>query len=134
MRSRAAWVVVFTVAAACGAAPTRTASSTPPPTSEPPAELPPDAGYEPAACGGAKLRVAFYNAGQALAALVTLPDGKHILVDAGESATRPGCGAPCKVWHQRMMDVLTRDLGERRSTSCGSRIPIPTTSAARSTC
>jgi competence protein ComEC len=43
---------------------------------------------------------------------VTLPDGKHILVDAGESATRPGCGAPCKVWHQRVMDGLARDLGE----------------------
>jgi hypothetical protein len=40
--------------------------------------------------------VTLYNAGQALSALVTLPDGKHILVDASESPTRPGCGAPCQ--------------------------------------
>jgi hypothetical protein len=31
-----------------------------------------DGGLVPVACGGAKLRVAFFNAGQALAALVTL--------------------------------------------------------------
>lgn len=63
------------------------------------------------ACGGKKLRVAFYDAGQALAALVTLPDGKHILVDAGESPTRAGCGKACKDWHERVLAGLTRDLG-----------------------
>jgi competence protein ComEC len=106
MHSRAVWVVAFTVAAACGGAPK------PPITSTPPPEPTPDAGSEPAACGGGKLQVAFFNAGQALAALVTLPDGKHILVDAGESPTRPGCGAPCASWHQPVMDGLARELGD----------------------
>jgi competence protein ComEC len=53
----------------------------------------------------------FFDAGQALSVLVTLPDGKHILVDAGELPTRPGCGAPCTEWHQRVMTGLARELG-----------------------
>jgi competence protein ComEC len=65
----------------------------------------------PTPCGGDQLRVAFYNAGQALAALVTLPDGRYILVDTGESPTRAGCGAPCKEWHRRVMAGLAKDLG-----------------------
>lgn len=52
----------------------------------------------------------FYDAGQALAALVTLPDQRRILVDTGESPSRPGCGAPCKAWHQRVIDGLRVDL------------------------
>lgn len=64
-----------------------------------------------AQCGGSELRVAFYDAGQALAALVTLPDGQRILVDAGESPTRAGCGKPCKEWHARVLAGLERDIG-----------------------
>ncbi len=118
MRSRGMVVLAILMVAACGGAPTRTATSTPQPEpvqpeSKPPTEPAPDhelpAG--PAVCGGQPLRVAFFNAGQALSALVTLPDGKHILVDAGESATRPGCGAPCKEWHGRVMTGLARELG-----------------------
>jgi len=56
------------------------------------------------------MRIAFYDAGQALAALVTLPDGKTILVDAGESPTRAGCGAPCKAWHARVLAGLEKDV------------------------
>src|SRR6185436_10217291 len=69
--------------------------------------------FLPQTCGGKKLRVAFYNAGQALAALVTLPDDKHILIDAGESPSRGGC-KPCKEWHQRVVAGLERDLGNKR--------------------
>jgi competence protein ComEC len=56
------------------------------------------------------MTVHFYDAGQALAALVTLPDGRHVLIDAGESPTRPAC-KPCKEWHQRVMAGLKEDLG-----------------------
>src|SRR5688572_15689689 len=64
-----------------------------------------------AVCGGDPLRVTFYNAGQGLAALVTLPTGEHILVDTGESSKRAGCGAPCKGWHSHVMQRLAEDLG-----------------------
>jgi beta-lactamase superfamily II metal-dependent hydrolase len=67
---------------------------------------------DPAAarCGGAPLSVTFYDAGQALAALVTLPDGRHILVDAGEDPQRAGCGAVCRGWHARVVAGVTADL------------------------
>jgi len=65
----------------------------------------------PQARGGKKMRVAFYNAGQALAALVALPNGKNILVDAGESPTRAGCGKPCKDWHARVLSGLAKHPG-----------------------
>jgi len=44
-------------------------------------------------CGGVRrLTVHFYDVGQALAALVELPDGRHILVDAGDVPRKPlGC-------------------------------------------
>lgn len=64
------------------------------------------------ACGGAPLTATFYDAGQALAALVTLPDGRRVLVDAGESPSRPGCGQPCRDGNQRVLDGLARDLGD----------------------
>lgn len=56
------------------------------------------------------MTVHFYDAGQALSALVTLPDGRHLLVDAGESPKRGGC-AECKDWHRRVMEGLRKDLG-----------------------
>src|SRR5262249_6276077 len=34
-----------------------------------------------------------------------------ILVDTGESATRAGCGAPCKAASQHLVEQLTADLG-----------------------
>jgi len=123
MWSRSA-VVLFTLftAAACGhPSPPRAPGPPPQPevgTARPahalppqPEPEPPDQPPPPSTCGGPKLRVAFFNAGQALAALVTLPDGRHILVDTGDAATRPGCGAPCKAWHQRVMAGLARELG-----------------------
>lgn len=66
-----------------------------------------------AACEeGEPMTVRFYDAGQALAALVTLPDGRHIMVDAGEAPDRAACGAPCKAWHRRVKEGLARDLGQ----------------------
>ena len=65
---------------------------------------------DPDICGGDPLRVTFYDAGQALAALVTRPDGRRVLIDIGESPTRPGCGQACKAWHQRVVDSLVDEL------------------------
>src|SRR5262249_3872483 len=47
-------------------------------------------------CGGGTMTVRFYDVGEALAALVALPDGRHILVDTGDGARRTGCGAICQ--------------------------------------
>lgn len=60
------------------------------------------------------MRVHFYDAGQALTALVVLPDGRCVLVDAGENPKRAGCGKPCQDWHERVMSGLRRDLEGRR--------------------
>src|SRR5690348_6889012 len=65
---------------------------------------------DPKACAGdCALTVRFYDAGQALSALVTLPDGRQVLVDTGESPQRPCSG--CRGWHDRVMTGLRRDLG-----------------------
>jgi competence protein ComEC len=64
----------------------------------------------PDACPpGAPMRVRFYDAGQALAALVELPDGRRVLVDAGEDPDRAGC-RECAAWHERVLAGLRRDL------------------------
>ena len=48
------------------------------------------------ACGaGRSLVVHFYDLGQALSALVDLPDGRHVLVDTGERPHRPADCATC---------------------------------------
>lgn len=70
-------------------------------------------GGESSSCDeGDPMTVRFYDAGQALAALVTLPDGRHIMVDAGEAPDRAACGAPCKSWHRQVKEGLARDLGQ----------------------
>jgi competence protein ComEC len=58
------------------------------------------------------MTVHFFDAGQALSVLVTLPDGRRLLVDAGESPRRPCKG--CKAWHDRVMAGLKNDLGTGR--------------------
>jgi competence protein ComEC len=60
--------------------------------------------------GGRRLTVHFYDVGQALAALVDLPDGRHVLVDTGDSPRRPGCGEPCTSADQHLLDKLRADL------------------------
>jgi hypothetical protein len=60
--------------------------------------------------GGSKLRVHFYNVSQALG---DLPDGRHVLVDTGDSPKRPGCGAVCASAHSTLVSKLAADLARR---------------------
>ena len=62
------------------------------------------------------LTVRFFDVAQGLAVLVELPGGETILVDLGESPTRPGCGVVCKEAHGRLLERLTAVLGERPIT------------------
>jgi competence protein ComEC len=65
-------------------------------------------------CGdGAPMKVHFYDVGQGLAALVELPTGQLVLVDAGESPTRAGCGKVCAGWNDRFLEQLSRDVAGR---------------------
>lgn len=62
-------------------------------------------------CGdGRAMTVRFYDVGQALAVLVELPDGRHILVDAGDEPHRPGCGEACAAANRHLLDSLRHDL------------------------
>ncbi len=91
-----------------GCGPAREAST---PSEIPSGESPPAIARRHARCGsGEPMTVRFYDAGQALAALVELPDGRRVLVDAGESPTRAHCEA-CEAWHARTMAALRRDVG-----------------------
>ena len=56
------------------------------------------------------MTVRFYDVGQGLAVLVTLPDGRHMLVDTGDSPRRPNCGRPCEAASSRLLAELRRDL------------------------
>jgi competence protein ComEC len=53
----------------------------------------------------------FYDVGQALAVLVELPDGRRVLVDAGDEAQREGCGPACARAQAHLLGQLKRDLG-----------------------
>jgi competence protein ComEC len=107
---------------ACGAAipppvapPPAPPPSTPPAASNTPAEARPAAAANATAtCGGAPLTVHFFDVGQGLSALVKLPDGRSILVDAGESPKRPGCGAACEAWNTRLLAALPAALGSSK--------------------
>jgi len=70
---------------------------------------PPPPPAPPAPACVSPLAVHFYDAGQALAALVELADGRKILVDTGDSPTRPDC-TTCKAAHEHVMQALARDL------------------------
>lgn len=70
----------------------------------------PDAPPAQQTCGGSPLHVHFYNVAQALAALVDLPDGRHILVDTADSATREECGSSCVAAHDHLVTMLRDDL------------------------
>lgn len=59
------------------------------------------------------MRIKFYDVGQGLAVLVTLPDGRHIVVDTGVLPDFPAC-APCKSWSQRYLEALARDVPDHR--------------------
>lgn len=65
------------------------------------------------ACGAGELVLRFFDVGQGLAVLIELPTSEVILVDTGESPSRPGCGAPCADAHARFMRRLGDSLGGR---------------------
>jgi competence protein ComEC len=56
------------------------------------------------------MTVRFYDVGQALAVLVELPDGRHVLVDTGDDARRSGCGPACAAASGHLLDALRSDL------------------------
>jgi competence protein ComEC len=58
------------------------------------------------------MKVRFYDVGQALSALVELPDGRRILVDTGEQPTR--CGKPCKDWSAHLLAALAKDVPDKK--------------------
>jgi competence protein ComEC len=58
------------------------------------------------------MRVHFYDVGEALAALVDLPDGRHILVDAGANPHRPGCDYICASENEHLLRRLSIQLGD----------------------
>jgi competence protein ComEC len=62
-------------------------------------------------CGGKPLSVKFYDVGQALSVLVSLPDGQHVLVDTGEAAKR--CAA-CKAWSEHLLSGLATDIPDKQ--------------------
>jgi competence protein ComEC len=65
----------------------------------------------PYACGdGRAMTVRFYDVGQALAVLVELPDGRHVLVDTGDEPHRPGCGEACTAANAHLLSSLRTDL------------------------
>ena len=64
-----------------------------------------------AVCGGGRrMTVHFYDVGEALSALVDLPDGRHILVDTGDGAHRAGCGDSCETAGRHLIQQLRTDL------------------------
>jgi beta-lactamase superfamily II metal-dependent hydrolase len=73
-------------------------------------------GAPPAVLGAAsppangRMTVHFYDVGQGLAALVDLPGGGHVLVDAGDQPRRPGCGEACSAADEHLVRRLREDL------------------------
>ncbi len=57
-----------------------------------------------------RMTIHFYDVGQGLAALVDLPDGRHVLVDTGDRPHRPGCGDPCEIASRHLTARLRDDL------------------------
>lgn len=107
----AAFALAFVPVGCSGQGPSPVVSPSPIPSAS---SLPsPAPTNPPAACGGAKLRVHFYDVTQALAALVELPDGRNILVDTGDLPKRSGCGHVCADAHARLMTKLRADLRAR---------------------
>lgn len=60
-----------------------------------------------------KMTVTFIDVAQGLSAFVEMPDGRHLLVDTGDSPTRPGCGVVCREKSEHMLDKVRRLLGDQ---------------------
>ena len=91
------------------------------------------------------MTVHFYDVGQALAVLVELPDGRHVLVDTGDEPHRPGCGEACGAANAHLLSSLRADLhgapidllwithphsGPHRRRALGARRPSPCASSS----
>jgi beta-lactamase superfamily II metal-dependent hydrolase len=83
---------------------TLTLAYDPPPPPQP-------AGSQPTSCTPTHpLTLHFYDVAQALAVLVDLPDGRHILVDTGDAPGRRGCGDTCDAADRHLLARLATDL------------------------
>jgi competence protein ComEC len=61
-------------------------------------------------CGaGKRMTLRFYDVGDGMAALVELPDGRHILVDTGDSPRQRGCEM-CSVQDEHLLRRMSIDL------------------------
>jgi competence protein ComEC len=58
---------------------------------------------------GRPMRVHFYDVAQGLAVLVTLPDGRQILVDTADAPNRPGCSLLCAEANQHLLAGLSKE-------------------------
>ncbi len=88
--------------------PARPASEVP---ARPASEALADPPKEIAPCDHSRaLKLHFYDVGQALAVLVDLPDGRHVLVDTGDSPHRRGCGDECATKDAHLLASLRNDL------------------------
>jgi competence protein ComEC len=93
--------ILSLLAAPCSMA--RDGDAAPPPAAAQPPPVDP--------CGGSRrMTLHFYDVGQGLAVLVDLPDGRHVLVDTGDSARRPGCGETCEAAERHLLERLRADL------------------------
>jgi competence protein ComEC len=95
----------------CAGPPAATGGATegPPPSAAQRPQTRPSAAAIAPSCGEGRLRVHFYDVGEGLAALVDLPDGQHLLVDAGDRPDRPGC-PECARHHAHLLESLDEDL------------------------
>lgn len=102
---RAARIALPLVLAACSKLPSGLdGRAAPAPPMPPPAT-------EATACDGSRvMTLHFYDVDQALSVLVDLPDGRHVLVDAGDSPAREGCGDACPRAHAHLLEKLRQDL------------------------
>ncbi len=80
----------------------------PPEVAKPPPG--PDVATDANCASGRPMRVHFYDVGQGLAVLVTLPDARQILIDTGDAKNRPGCGLTCAEGNQHLLAGLTREV------------------------
>ena len=96
---------------AADTAPSEAAAGEPSGAKRPPRPTPPSSSAAASVCGGGRrLTVHFYDVGEALSALVALPDGRHVLVDTGDGAHRAGCGNPCETAGRHLIEELRADL------------------------
>jgi competence protein ComEC len=101
------------LATACSRLPDRAQTAGEPVTRDAgaPAPMAASSAAPPAACGGGRrLAVHVYDVGEGLAALVDLPDGRHLLVDTGDGAHRTGCGDVCERSARHLIAQLRSDL------------------------